>query len=669
MHQPTIGSLRASDMSKLDERHRSTTKFQHEMQQLSLTYFKALCVDIVPLLKIISRISNLPLVVIGSGGSLSAAHHFSYLHQKTTGQLAKASTPFEFLSELPTAGNIAVCCLSAGGNNEDILSAFRAARDNEPAFLFAICGRPSGKLVKLAELSSGAACFSFGIARDGFLATHSLVAFSVLFSRAYSCLSATPDQWPESFADVMHPGLSYEEFRATLLDICRPLWSKDTLSVIYGPENKAAAVDIESKFVEAALGNVHVADLRNFAHGRHHWLAKRAESTSVLALSSTESSVVAEQTLNLLPDSVPVVHLRFSGSTCIRPIQALSTAMHVVALAGEARGIDPGRPGVPEFGRKIYHLRASRWLNLKDVRHQAIQRKMRAARGSLSHPEAYSFWDYACGRFLQRVKSAVYKSIVFDYDGTLSASERRFESLDPQISEALNSILRAGTLVGVASGRGLSLIRALREVILPKYWDQVLVGLYNGAMIMRISEEFPDSIGSLEPPPPLLVEIADRLSSSDLLNRVAQIELRTHQISIVPVRPEMIEGLWSAVEQIVRTVDAAGSAVVKTGHSIDVLAPGVSKLRLRDHIARVSGERQASILCIGDQGQWPGNDFLLLSHPWSLSVAEVSADPDSCWNFAPPGIQYTEATLHYLTNISVDPDGGVRLGARFGGQK
>jgi hypothetical protein len=48
------------------------------------------------------------------------------------------------------------------------------------------------------------------------------------------------------------------------------MWERRTTVVLHGPATRVGAIDLESKFTEAALGNLQVADWRNFAHGRHH---------------------------------------------------------------------------------------------------------------------------------------------------------------------------------------------------------------------------------------------------------------------------------------------------------------------------------------------------------------------------------------------------------------
>src|SRR5436309_5683347 len=91
--------------------------------------------------------------------------------------------------------------------------------------------------------------------------------------------------------------------------IFQPLAGRQHFIVLYGPSLEAAASDLESKFTEAALGSLQMADYRNFAHGRHHWLAKKGPSTAVLALATQADSDLADKTLRLLPENIPVARI------------------------------------------------------------------------------------------------------------------------------------------------------------------------------------------------------------------------------------------------------------------------------------------------------------------------------------------------------------------------
>ena len=61
------------------------------------------------------------------------------------------------------------------------------------------------------------------------------------------------------------------------------------------------------------------------------------------------------------------------------------------------------------------------------------------------------------------------------------------------------------------------------------------------------------------------------------------------------------------------------------------MSKDVSKLNLVEHVKK-NILKQYKIMCIGDKGKLPGNDFELLTQPYSLSVDMVSDDMKTCWN-------------------------------------
>jgi hypothetical protein len=116
--------------------------------------------------------------------------------------------------------------------------------------------------------------FELPAGRDGFLATNSLIAFCVLMGRAYCEVAGQKPNLPKEFGGLLRDKrlLRRTDVRDSQL---LPVLSRQTVVVLHGPSTVAAAVDLESKFTEAALGQVQVCDYRQFAHGLHHWLAKR----------------------------------------------------------------------------------------------------------------------------------------------------------------------------------------------------------------------------------------------------------------------------------------------------------------------------------------------------------------------------------------------------------
>ena len=282
--------------------------YASELEQLTSTYTWAMKTCIDPLVRAITNSAVLSLLATGSGGSLTVAHLTASLHQRYTGRIAKAVTPLEIVSLPPSFKNLAVLFLSASGKNADIIGAFQRVVVREPHRLIVMCSRRESPLSRLAKTYRYVDLIDFNLpaGKDGFLATNSLLAFSVILCRAYAQVFPTGYTLPETLDILIHPNLTKEQFSADLHRRCLPLWERETIVVLYGTAGHPAAVDLESKFTEAALGAIQMADYRNFAHGRHHWLAKRGGKTAVLTLVTDEDREIADKTLRLIPADIPV---------------------------------------------------------------------------------------------------------------------------------------------------------------------------------------------------------------------------------------------------------------------------------------------------------------------------------------------------------------------------
>ncbi len=75
--------------------------FDSELGCLASTYSWAMKKNIDQLANSISASASLPLLAVGSGGSFTAAHFASVLHQKYARKIAKAITPLELVSSAP----------------------------------------------------------------------------------------------------------------------------------------------------------------------------------------------------------------------------------------------------------------------------------------------------------------------------------------------------------------------------------------------------------------------------------------------------------------------------------------------------------------------------------------------------------------------------------------
>lgn len=331
--------------------------YNAEMEVINGTYNWALSAPIEFLQEWIASAVNNPLISVGSGGSHTAALFSALLHQHA-GRLAISSTPLEIISKDFALEKTAVLFVTAGGRNQDLLRSFSVIVREEPAQLLVLCGTKNSPMKKLAE-GYGYVCMEevvFPWGKDGFLATNSLLGFMVLLARAYEHSALASFCFPNTLEALVYQESSKTQFVERLTESLSRITDKDTIIVLHGKWGKPVAFDLESKFVEAALGNLQIADYRNFAHGRHNWLNRKLKSTGVIALITPDDKEIANKTLHLLPEDVPVVRIESNNSGPISTIELLVKAFFIVKIFGQKLGIDPGAPHIPQFGRRLYSL-------------------------------------------------------------------------------------------------------------------------------------------------------------------------------------------------------------------------------------------------------------------------------------------------------------------------
>lgn len=627
-------------LAKARASQRPGTRYLRELEKLPKSYALARTWDVSELVRVLERAALKPLMVAGSGGSFSVASYCAGLHRCATGRLARAVTPLT-LSSLGSGEDCGLLCVSASGGNVDILAGFEhgARLELRPAIAFAL--EQETPLHALADRYD----YPDRIAGpkpaepDGFLAVNSVLVTCLVFARAYRALSGRADEFPSTYADFLDATLCGTSPVEIASAISAPGAHK-TLSILYSPEIEAAAVDLESRFVEAALGNVHAADLRNFGHGRHNWMDKRGETTAVLSLSSRRYASLAERTLKVLPAGIPIVRAEFDGPEDGAGLAGLVTALHVAQAAGVALGVDPGRPGIPEFGRKLFRLPPPKsTLGASVIMH----RKVAAIRRAGGVVDVKSL-EAACATSRTRIERADIEAVVLDYDGTLCDMRRRFLPLAPEVGAALLRVTELGLPIGIATGRGQSVAKALREALPKDVWSRVWIGFYNGSECTLLSDA---TAPHDRKPSELTGAIAAALHSRE---SDWQIEPRARQVTVTPKGNADINALIAEISAMLAGVGRE-IRLVTSSHSVDILLPGVSKRNLVARLCQQAKIPEDSVLRIGDRGVAPGNDFDLLRHPLGLSADEVSPDPESCWRWSAPGILGPKATLGYLNAL------------------
>ncbi len=606
-----------------------------ELTRLPATISWALQEDVTALRATLLReLGGHNLVAIGSGGSLTAAWFAALLHETVTGRLARAATPLEAVTRAPLRDTAALL-LSARGTNTDIRRTAELLPRLGYEAVSAITARQGSPLSKILH-SYGATTHEFTVpgGRDGFLATNSLMATLVLLYRA---------ALPANDSEVGVDDQSLASSHPVITGSDKAL-HKRTVVVMAQTWATPAAMDLESRFSEAALANVTVTDPRNFAHGRHHWLSRFAASTGVVSLETKSSVRDAHRVLRLLPDGIDVLRVTSEREGPDATIELVGAVMGFAGAVARVRGFDPGRPSVAEFGRRLY--RANAKPSVASTEAASIAKKRRALfLGPRSDRDRLST---ALFRFTSRLERTRFTGLAVDYDGTLCANDRRTEPIGPDIRRELHRLLDHGVFLGIASGRGNSVHEALRSAVPPRYWDRVVLGLYNGAKVVGLSEQAPNAEEHTRD------SLAAAYSRMSPLEKVLGFEAvsRPHQVSLRPHdRLDPLELRSITVEQL---AGIHGLDVVASSHSVDIIPAGTSKTAVVDALR---SKRAGCVLRIGDQGAAGGNDFELLNTGLSLSVDRVSSNLETCWNLGPPGLSGPSLTVQYLRALKLNRDG------------
>ena len=632
--------------------------YSKELDKLSEIYEWANKTPIDNLVEFVKRSEKTPLYVIGSGGSFSATTFASLLHQHI-GMIAKCLTPLEFLEYENIDSDCSILIVTASGNNRDILSTFDKAVKIKPKNIGIVCASITNKLTKKAVNIPNVLIHGvkIPIGKDGFLATNSLIATLIWLCRsyisAYSLLYKIP-----TLDELVYLGKSKEKFEEDLERKLNNFVDRDTIVCLYDNWGKTAAVDVESKLIEAGLVNVQLADYRNFAHGRHNWLDKNKEKTCLIALVNPNCEQLANKTIKLIPEYTPKIIISTNYEGPIATISLLIQIFYVVKFFGKIKNIDPGRPGVADFGRKIYHLPIPNHSSDSFTDFEKMTLRNKFGHCNVNDVETKTRVEQL-HKFLRNISKEKFGAIVFDYDGTLCDSEHRLTHPSKEIEEKLIQLLENEIVIGIATGRGKSVREALQKIIPEKYWSKIFVGYYNCSDIGELGY---DSIPSKESTKDQnLLEILELLEKQKIISKNNKVTSRSKQITL-----ENIDFNASELIQKIETIDSSklkNIKVVESTHSVDLLSKDVSKINLIKYIEQKNLE-QYKIMTIGDRGKQPGNDFELLANPYSLSVDMVSDNSESCWNLLTNNQKEEKGTLEYLKQFKIS-NGYFQMGSNF----
>ncbi|MBL9167707.1 MAG: hypothetical protein JNN07_08195, partial [Verrucomicrobiales bacterium] len=494
----------------MDRNHYDT-----ELDELAATYQHGLMLEVAPLRSAIAGACESSIIGVGSGGSYTVASLLCNLHETYTGRVSRPVTPLEVICNPTLAASSPVFLISAEGGNPDISEALRRARRHSARTIHVLTNRASSPLMECVGGLTDVSAHVLDLEKkDGYLATNSLLLDAMVIARAYGELDQNKDALPSRLDQLLIGNQSIAEWMEGARDFIAEAARRGSLTVVFSPLLRPIAADLESKLSEAALLHCQLADIRSYAHGRHLWLAQRPDECAMLVLAEPTLGDLWGRMAALVPPSIPTYPMSLSGSSPRDLIAGIVGQMHLIAEIARVFGKDPGRPEVPQFGRDLYYL------DLPAVVPAPVDHSDGA---ELSKSEVLGArWPSVRGTgailrereaFCEALGKKRFNAMVFDYDGTLCSSQRKDGPPPIDVLDQIEKLVRAGVVVGIASGRGGSIQERLQESLPSDVLERIQLGLYNGGWI--------DSAASAPSP---------RNETSEFLSHVTRIAVRLRNL-------------------------------------------------------------------------------------------------------------------------------------------
>lgn len=602
-------------------------RFSEKLDSVGHTVALGVANDASSLAKALEEGRSRPTIAVGSGGSAIAADYFARCRETLFSVRTSVETPMQFVLGASSIADCDVWLFSASSDNADVLAAVETAIKRRARCIQLVTRNPEGAAAKKARAAGEIHTVPVADVRDGYLATHSLVATTTALLLASDLASGEPVGRPlaMSYLAGTKARLSAEA-RAALQDRLSFLTSEDTLLVLADPQVRPVATLIDTSLWESGICPVQTTDFRNFAHGRHAWIHQRSPSSIILALTGQDSRSIWHTLKNNLPNGLRILEIDLGRSGRLANALGVIDALVLLEAMGTAVDIDPGRPPVGLYAKDIYEDPALLFLSHElspsvDHKRAAVFRHDDPSSQDLLLTEARRDW-------LAGLSGAVFGGLVLDYDGTIVRTADRYSPPADDLIAELERLLSEGMKVAIATGRGSSAGKDLRQVLRPEFHAGVTVAYYNGGYIRGLAVDT-----SVERPPadPAIDEAIAWLRANESLFTAACPLESGVQITIQKRDLKNTEAFLAAVEACPPLADGR-LRLTRSAHSFDLIPLATTKLAAVKAIIAELDEGLA-VLCVGDSGSRSGNDHAILATPYGISVGDVCGSANGCWSF------------------------------------
>lgn len=342
----------------------------------------------------------------------------------------------------------------------------------------------------------------------------------------------------------------------------------------------------------------------------------------------------------LLPVAIQSITLNYQPPIQWSALHAIGDVLAILERVSEHKHLDAAKPSVPEFGKAIYSEPSI--LGLTEGMDTPWKRKanINTKSGWTDHQ-----WITAERTIRRTLRQTVFHGLLLDFDGTVVSNPQ--QSAANWVKEWLTTLLDNGSILGIASGRGGSLKDALHSIIPEKYQDCVLVGYYNGGLLLPLSKSL--NTETLPPSQALCKIIAATKIHKQIQSLTNNSKPGPLQYVLYPKSGISVKILAEEISMLVNTLSLNLEVrILCSNHSVDICPVTSSKRNvLEAMMSKCQGDQSRAILCIGDKGNQGGNDCDVLDSPFGLSVADISERPEACWNLLPQNLSGPEGLRYY----------------------
>ncbi len=214
--------------------------------------------------------------LVGSGASFCVALLGAFLLNQLTESFAVATTPYDYVS-LSKPGS-SVVLISFGGNNPDIVSALKRARDTGSREIHILTGSNRSQLAREGESvpNSFVHCVSAKVSDSGFVSTQGMLSCASLLVGFLMKSFSIESQDVSDFFGLQNLTNVFIKAKSDVAMSMAEAWH--TFDEMAPPPHLVAlgsgwawpaVTDFESKITEGAVCTIEVSELKNYTHGRY----------------------------------------------------------------------------------------------------------------------------------------------------------------------------------------------------------------------------------------------------------------------------------------------------------------------------------------------------------------------------------------------------------------